>query len=159
MSRKQPATNLLTTVLSARNVFIIMGICLVLFVVSIVMTTIADDTVGADRVNDIATLATRINDGDVTEINQRNGIQMVIGLKNGEKLIYYRPANSDMTSLLKGAGITDDQLTAIQFTTGASSSTIGTLGSLLRIIGLGGLGIVVIFGYYVRRVQVMGGQR
>ncbi len=143
---------------SARIVFGLMGLFLIMFIVSIILTTIGDDTVGATRV-DIAGLTDQIKAGNVTEINQRNGIQMIIFLKNKERLVYFRPANTAMTTLLQDAGITQDQLTAISFTTGEPSNTYTTIGGLIRLIGLGGLGVTAVMGYFQRRRQVLGSGR
>ena len=111
-----------------------MGVFLVMFIVSIILTTIGDDTVGATRV-DINGLVDQIKDGNVTEINQRNGIQMIIFLKNKERLVYFRPANSVMTTLLQDAGITSDQMTGINFTSGEPSNIYTTIGGLIRHCG------------------------
>ncbi len=144
---------------SARLVFILMGICLVLFIVSIILTTMGDDTVGATRINDISAIATQINAGNVTEINQRNGIQMMIFLKNGERYIFFRPANTAMTDLLQGAGIDPATINALNFTTGAPTNPLSIVGGLMRLIGLGGLGITAVTGYFQRRRQVLGSGR
>lgn len=137
-----------------------MGVFLVLFIVSFILTSIGDDTVGANRVNDITAIAGQINAGNVTEINQRNGIQMVIFLKNGERWIFFRPANSAMTDLLQGAGIDPGTLNSLNFTTGEPANALITLGGLLRLIGLVGLGITAVLGYFQRRQQMLdSGQR
>jgi len=143
---------------SARLVFGLMGLFLVLFIVSIILTTIGDDTVGATRV-DATEIANQIKAGNVTEINQRNGIQMIIYLKNKERLLYFRPDKTAMTDVLQTAGITSDQLTGINFTLGEPSNTYKTIGGLLRLVGLGGLGITAVAGYFQRRRQVLGSGR
>lgn len=143
---------------SARIVFGLMGVFLVLFIASFILTTLGDDTVGAARVN-ITGVTDQIKAGNVTEINQRNGIQMIIFLKDKTRLVYFRPANTAMTSLLQDAGITQDQMTAIQFTTGEPSNAYATVGGLLRLIGLAGLGITAVAGYFQRRREVLGSGR
>ena len=141
---------------SARIVFTLMGIFLVLFIISFILTTVGDDTVGATRINDITELAKQVNAGNVTEINQRNGIQMIIFLKNKERLVFFRPANSAMTDLLQGAGVDPSTLNSLKFTTGEPSNNLTMLGGLLRLIGLAGLGITAVLGYFQRRRQVLG---
>ena len=143
---------------SARIVFGLMGLFLLLFIVSIILTTISDDTIGATRV-DVAEIANQIKAGNVTEINQRNGIQMIIYLKNKERLLYFRPVNIPMTTALEGVGITQDQLTGINFTLGEPSNFYTTIGGLLRLVGLGGLGVTAVAGYFQRRQQVLGSGR
>ncbi len=133
-----------------------MGIFLVLFVVSFILTTIGDDTVGAKRVNDVTEIAREINAGNVTEINQRNDIQMIIFLKNGERQVFFRPTNSAMTDLLQGAGIDAATLNSLNFTTGEPANATATLGNVLRLIGLAGLGITAVMGYFLRRSQMLG---
>ncbi len=144
---------------SARIVFILMGIFLVLFIISFILTTVGDDTVGANRVNDITQIAKEINAGNVTEINQRNGIQMIIFLKSGERQVFFRPANAAMTDLLQGAGVDPSTLNSLNFTSGEPPNTLTTLGGLLRLIGLAGLGITAVMGYFQRRQQVLGSGR
>lgn len=144
---------------SARIVFGLMGIFLVLFIISFILTTIGDDTVGAHRVNDITEIAKEINAGNVTEINQRNGIQMIIFLKSGERQVFFRPANSAMTDLLQGAGVDAATLNSLHFTTGEPPNTTTTAGSVLRLIGLAGLGVTAVLGYLQRRRQVLGSGR
>ncbi len=144
---------------SARIVFIFMGIFLVLFIISFILTTVGDDTVGANRVNDITAIAKEINAGNVTEINQRNGIQMIIFLKNGERLVFFRPANSAMTDLLQGAGIDPAMINSLNFTSGKPPNTLTTIGGILRLIGLAGLGITAVMGYLQRRRMVLGSGR
>ena len=143
---------------SARIVFGLMGLFLVLFIVSIILTTVGDDSIGATRV-DAPEIANQIKAGNVTEINQRNGIQMIIYLKNKDRLMYFRPTNTAMTDVLQTAGITQDQLTGINFTLGEPSNTVNTIGGLLRLVGLGGLGITAVVGYFQRRRQVLGSGR
>ena len=143
---------------SARLVFGLMGLFLMSFIVSIILTTIGDDTVGATRV-DATEIANQIKAGNVTEINQRNGIQMIIYLKDKERLLYFRPDKTAMTDVLQTAGITSDQLTGINFTLGEPSNTSKTFGGLLRLVGLGGLGITAVAGYFQRRRQVLGSGR
>jgi hypothetical protein len=144
---------------SARIVFILMGIFLVLFIISFILTTIGDDTVGANRVNDITAIAKEINAGNVTEINQRNGIQMIIFLKNGERLVFFRPANTAMTDLLQGAGVDPGTMNSLNFTAGEPPNTLTTVGNLLRLIGLAGLGVTAVLGYLQRRRMVLGSGR
>jgi len=141
---------------SARIVFTLIGIFLVLFIISFILTTVGDDTVGATRINDITELAKQVNAGNVTEINQRNGIQMIIFLKNKERLVFFRPANSAMTDLLQGAGVDPSTLNSLKFTTGEPPNNLTMLGGLLRLIGLAGLGITAVLGYFQRRRQVLG---
>ena len=143
---------------SARIVFGLMGLFLVLFIVSVVFTTMGDATVGANRV-DVTTVADQIKAGNVTEINQYNGTEMVIYLKNKDRLLYFRPTNTAMTDALQTAGITQDQLTGISFTTGEPANTNSTVGGLLRLVGLAGLGITAVAGYFQRRRQVLGSGR
>lgn len=137
----------------------LMGIFLVLFIISFILTTVGDDTVGANRVNDITAIAKEINAGNVTEINQRNGIQMIIFLKNGERIVFFRPANTAMTDLLQGAGIDPATLNSLNFTTGEPPNTLTTVGNLLRLVGLAGLGITAVMGYFQRRRMVLGSGR
>jgi len=144
---------------SARIVFGLMGFFLVLFIISIILTTIGDDTVGANRVSDISAVAEQVKAGNVTEINQRNSIQMIIYLKNGERLMFFRPTNSVMTDLLEGAGVAPSSLSSLKFTTGEPTNTASTVGGLVRLIGLGGLGITAVMGYFQRRRQVLGSGR
>ena len=141
---------------SARIVFTLIGIFLVLFIISFILTTVGDDTVGATRINDITELAKQVNAGNVTEINQRNCIQMIIFLKNKERLVFFRPANSAMTDLLQGAGVDPSTLNSLKFTTGEPPNNLTMLGGLLRLIGLAGLGITAVLGYFQRRRQVLG---
>lgn len=143
----------------ARLVFGLMGVFLVLFIASVVLTTMGDDTVGATRITDITSIADQINNGNVTEINQRNGIQMMIFLKNGERYMFFRPANSSMTDLLQGAGIDPTTINTLNFTTGTPTNSLSIIGGLLRLIGLGGLGITAVAGYFQRRQQVLGSRR
>jgi hypothetical protein len=135
-----------------------MGVFLVMFIISIILTTIGDDTIGANRV-DVNAVADQIKAGNVTEINQRNGIEMIIYLKDKSRLMYFRPNNTAMTDALQTAGVTQNQLTGITFTSGEPSSTSGTIGGLLRLVGLGGLGITAVAGYLQRRKQVLGSGR
>lgn len=144
---------------SARIVFGLMGVFLVLFIIGFILTTIGDDTVGAHRINDITEIAKEINAGNVTEINQRNGIQMIIFLKSGERQVFFRPANSAMTDLLQGANVDAATLNSLQFTTGEPPNNMITAGSVLRLIGLAGLGVTAVLGYLQRRRQVLGSGR
>ncbi|MEP6984365.1 MAG: hypothetical protein ABI970_02125 [Chloroflexota bacterium] len=143
---------------SARLVFGLMGFFLLLFIVSVVLTTLGDDTIGANRV-DVNAVADQIKAGNVTEINQRNGIEMIIYLKDKERLMYFRPNNTAMTDALTTAGITPEQLTGISFTSGDPSNTYSILGGVLRLVGLAGLGITAVAGYFQRRKQVLGSGR
>jgi len=143
---------------SARIVFGLMGLFLVLFIVSIVLTTIGDDSIGAARV-DVTAVADQIKAGNVTEINQRNGIEMIIYLKNKDRLMYFRPDKTAMTDVLQTAGVTSEQLTGISFTSGEPSNTYSTVGGLIRLVGLAGLGITAVAGYFQRRKQVLGSGR
>ena len=143
---------------SARLVFGLMGLFLVLFIVSIILTTVGDDSIGATRV-DAPEIANQIKAGNVTEINQRNGTEMIIYLKDKTRLLYFRPSDTPVTTALQGVGITQDQLTTISFTTGEPSNTASTIGGLLRLIGLAGLGITAVLGYLQRRRQVLGSGR
>ena len=144
---------------SARIVFGLMGIFLVLFIISFILTTIGDDTVGAHRVTDITEIAKEINAGNVTEINQRNGIQMIIFLKSGERQVFFRPTNSAMTDLLQGAGVDAAMLNSLNFSMGQPANNLTTAGGVLRLIGLTGLGITAVMGYLQRRRQVLGSGR
>lgn len=151
MNRKTSRTH---SVIPPRILFTIIGAFLLLFIVSIILTTMGDDTVGTQRV-DINAVADHIRAGDVTEINQRNGIQMIILLNDGEKLVYFRPANGTITDALSTAGIDSETLSTIKFTIGRPSNALETAGDVLRLIGLGGLGITVILAYFQRRQYVM----
>lgn len=143
---------------SARILFGLMGLFLVLFIISVVFTTMGDDSVGANRV-DVTAVADQIKAGNVTEINQYNGTEMVIYLKDKSRLLYFRPTNTAMTDALQTAGITADQLTGISFTSGVPSNTYSTVGGALRLVGLAGLGITAVAGYFQRRRQVLGSGR
>jgi hypothetical protein len=107
----------------------------------------------------VAAVADQVKAGNVTEINQRNGIEMIIYLKNKDRLMYFRPDKTTMTDVLQTAGVTTDQLTGISFTTGDPSNTYSTVGGLLRLVGLVGLGITAVAGYFQRRKQVLGSGR
>jgi len=144
---------------SARIVFGLMGGFLVLFIISFILTTIGDDTVGAHRVNDITQIAQEINAGNITEINQRTGTQMIIFLKSGERQVFFRPANSAMTDLLQGAGVDAATLNSMKFTTGEPPNTMTTIGGVLRLVSLAGLGVTAVLGYLQRRRQVLGSGR
>jgi hypothetical protein len=143
---------------SARLVFGLMGLFLVLFIISIILTTVGDDSIGATRV-DMPEVANQIKSGNITEINQRNGTQMIIYLKDKTRLVYYRPTDVFMIIALEAAGISQDQMTGINFTTGEPSNMSNTLGGLLRLVGLAGLGITAVLGYLQRRRQVLGSGR
>lgn len=143
---------------SARLVFGLMGLFLLLFIVSIILTTIGDDSIGATHV-DAPEIVNQIKEANVTEINQRNNTEMIIYLKDKTHLLYFRPDKTAMTDVLQTAGITQDQLTGINFTTGEPSNTISTIGGLLRLVGLAGLGITAVLGYLQRRRQILGSGR
>ncbi len=144
---------------SARIVFIFMGVFLVVFIIGFILITVSDDTVGAKPVNDITQIAKEINAGNVTEINHRNDSQMIFFLKSGERLIFFRPTNSAMTNLLQGAGVDAGTLNALNFTTGEPPNTLMPLANLLKLIGLVGLGITVVLGYFQRRRQMLESDR
>jgi hypothetical protein len=145
---------------SARVVLVLMGIFLVLFIISFILTIVDDGTVGANRVNDITGIAKEINAGNVIEINQHDDIQIIIFLKNGERQVYMRPANNTMTNLLQGAGVDAATINSLNFTTDEPPNMLTTVGGILRLIGLVGLGITAVLGYLQRRQQVLrNGQR
>ncbi len=123
------------------------------------MTAVADDRASTGPITDLVAIVTHVKNGSVSEINQRNNIQMVIILNDGQRLLYFRPPNTYMNRLLMDAGVTNTQLDTIRFTAGTPYATLRMLGVLLQITGLAGLAFVVIFGYYVRRLQMMSDRR
>lgn len=134
--------------------FAIGGFFLLLFLASLVLTTLGDDIIGEQRV-DINTVAEHIRVGDVVEINQRNTIQMILILNNGEKLIYFHQPNTTFTDALAQAGIDSAILSKLKFTVGKPQNAYETAGDILRLIGLGGLFITVIIAYLQRRQVVL----
>ncbi len=144
---------------SARIVLGLMTVFLILFIIGFILTTVSDDSFGAQRVNDITQIAQDVNAGNVTEINQRSDTQIIIFLRSGERQLFSRSTNSAMSALLQGAGVDAATLNSLNFTTGEQSNSMTTVGGILRLIGLAGLGVTAVLGYLQRRRQVLASRR
>lgn len=130
-----------------------MGICLMLFVAGVILTTVGDDTLSATRVN-LDSVVEQIRAGNVAEINQRSGVEILLTLKDHQRLLYFRPANLTLSDVLQNAAIPSDQLAAINFTTGDFPTAYQAIGSGLRLIGLAGVALTTLIIYLYRRQQV-----